>query len=172
MCLALAVSGARAQDFFYEPIVGLSRSPVGFATGVFKVGEAPPTPAVFCTSSVTLRNSCRSVWASLLVLFWDFPFSAGYCSRRGRVLYLVVVCCSGRGIACGRHRCSPNNPRDCRESALAFDRRKGKRGGGCVRSPWRITCSDNVTPTPSISLRRVSSPHFNELDPRPFSPIC
>lgn len=25
------------QDFFYEPIVGLSRSPVGFATGVFKV---------------------------------------------------------------------------------------------------------------------------------------
>ena len=41
------------QDFFYEPVVGLSRSPLGFVVGVYKVSDVVDQKTFFRQSRLT-----------------------------------------------------------------------------------------------------------------------
>lgn len=61
LCLPCRLLPLFRQDFFYEPIVGLSRSPFGFATGLFKVIDGGVTdskhsmPQMVCGSVARRR---------------------------------------------------------------------------------------------------------------------
>lgn len=119
------------QDFFYEPIVGLSRSPVGFATGVFKVGAGSKHRTAVAALVSTARNFWLSVCPRVSFLFF---VAAGFGRFVVRFVYEAFVAFRVLDsilpkyvvVACGSQpmQTKMEVPRTVeRVAALAFDRR-------------------------------------------------